>query len=463
MRAAVLGAGPAGCAAALLLARRGHQVFLVDRDADLEFDHASSDEIFTAWERPAVGQFRQPHNFLGRGRAILRDELPDVYRALVDRGAGEIHQQEFLGNAPREAGDEDLAVITCRRPVIDAVLREAVARQDGIDFRPATVHGLLVEHGAHVSGVELAASEALPADLVVDASGRNSPVNGWLREAGAASWPEHATDSKLLYYSRHYRFVGEPPPHASIVGGPRGDTGYLAYATFLGDTGTYCLCIMAPVWQREWRALRDVDAFERVARQLPGVASWLDAGVALTDVLPMGQLRNALRETVVDDAPIVTGVVPVGDARCHTNPTFAFGMSFSLMHAQALAHAADLATADADLVMRVEQAVGTDAAERFAGVSAEDADRIRIWSGEGVDPTDRTQTMPLFLRSVVYRVATQDPEILRAVCRRINLLDPIGALAHNTELLDRAEKLFAQLPPAAPPPAPAAMLTAMRG
>jgi hypothetical protein len=70
--------------------------------------------------------------------------------------------------------------------------------------------------------------------------------------------------------------------------------------------------------------------------------------------------------------------------------------------------------------------------------------------------------MPLFLRSVVYRVAAQDPTILRAVCRRINLLDPVDALASNDELLDHAEKLFSELSPAAAPPPRATVLAALR-
>src|SRR5260370_668491 len=111
MRTAVLGAGPAGCAAALALARRGHDVALIDRDADPDLSSAAADQIFDTWDRPAVGQFRQPHNFLGRGRAILRDEFPDVYSALLDVGADEIRQDAFLGDAPREPADEDLATI----------------------------------------------------------------------------------------------------------------------------------------------------------------------------------------------------------------------------------------------------------------------------------------------------------------------------------------------------------------
>jgi 2-polyprenyl-6-methoxyphenol hydroxylase-like FAD-dependent oxidoreductase len=191
------------------------------------------------------------------------------------------------------------------------------------------------------------------------------------------------------------------------------------------------------------------------------MASWLDAAEPITSVLPMGQLRNTLRETSVDGAPLVTGLVPIGDARCHTNPTFAFGLSISLGHARALAAAVDSAGDETDLVSRFEQAVGADAAQRYEAVAAEDNDRVRLWSGEPINPTDRTDSMPLFLRSVVYRVAAEDPALLRAVCRRINLLDPIDALAADEELLDRAERLSTEVPPAGAPPPRAIMLAAL--
>jgi hypothetical protein len=137
-------------------------------------------------------------------------------------------------------------------------------------------------------------------------------------------------------------------------------------------------------------------------------------------------------------------------------------LSLSLGHARALADAADAATDDVELATGFEVAVGTDAAQRFEAVSAEDRDRIRLWSGELINPSDRTETMPLFLRSVVYRVAAQDPAMLRAVCRRINLLDPVDALAADEELLDRAEALFNALAPTNAPPPRSAMLSALR-
>jgi 2-polyprenyl-6-methoxyphenol hydroxylase-like FAD-dependent oxidoreductase len=266
----------------------------------------------------------------------------------------------------------------------------------------------------------------------------------------------------LLYYSRHYRFRGPALPHASLLGGPRGDLGYLAYAVFLGDNETFCLCVMPPSWDKDWRAMREPAAFERVARQLPGVTSWLDAAESISSVLPMGQLRNTLRATSVNGAPLVTGLVPIGDARVHTNPTFAFGLSLSLTHASALADVAETAADETELVTRFDQHVAGDAAQRYEAVSAEDRDRVRLWSGEPIDPTDRVDSMPLFLRSVVYRAAQHDPVVLRAVCRRINMLDPVDALASDDGLLDRAQTLSNDLPPNPAPPARDTVLAALR-
>ncbi len=52
----------------------------------------------------------------------------------------------------------------------------------------------------------------------------------------------------------------------------------------------------------------------------------------ITDVMPMGGLMNVDRT----GDPGVSGIVATGDAFCHTDPAFAYGLSFALAHAQAL-------------------------------------------------------------------------------------------------------------------------------
>ena len=117
----VLGGGVCGLAAAMLLARDGHDVTVLERDPAPVPD--SLEEACDAWERSGVAQFRQAHFMLARGREILDEELAEVRDALVALGACRFDTLGLMpptitDRAPRP-GDERYVTVTARRPVIE--------------------------------------------------------------------------------------------------------------------------------------------------------------------------------------------------------------------------------------------------------------------------------------------------------------------------------------------------------
>ena len=81
----VLGSGMCGMATAMMLARDGHEVTMIERDTSEP--PTTLEEAFEAWERKGVAQFKQVHYMHARFRHVLDAELPDVRDALFESGA----------------------------------------------------------------------------------------------------------------------------------------------------------------------------------------------------------------------------------------------------------------------------------------------------------------------------------------------------------------------------------------
>src|SRR5918998_4720573 len=110
MRFVVAGGGVAGLAAALALARAGHDAVVLERD--LVPPDGSPHGAFDV-ERRGIPHYFQPHTFLPRGRRLLADWAPDVLDALIQAGADPQDLTTKL-QGPREAGDEDLVYLWIR-------------------------------------------------------------------------------------------------------------------------------------------------------------------------------------------------------------------------------------------------------------------------------------------------------------------------------------------------------------
>src|SRR5262245_16527924 len=117
MKVLIVGAGICGLGTALMLARDGHDVTLLERDDGPLPDRPQ--DAWKQWARKGVAQFRQPHNLMPGLRLILETELLDVQEALRRAGAEKFDllnplPPSFADRTPR-AIDDKLWTYTARR------------------------------------------------------------------------------------------------------------------------------------------------------------------------------------------------------------------------------------------------------------------------------------------------------------------------------------------------------------
>jgi 2-polyprenyl-6-methoxyphenol hydroxylase-like FAD-dependent oxidoreductase len=434
----IMGAGVAGMSAALMLARDGRRVSVLERDL---FETGPPEEA-PQWQRKGIPHFHQPHILIPRGRTEFMERLVDVYAALLTAGAREVDLRRKLPG-PAGPGDEDLQYLAVRRPLIEWALRRAVRDDPRIDLLTGLhVSGVSVEHG-RVTEVRAGGSN-LAVEVLVDALGRRTPTATWLAEAGVICQPIETSDCGVIYYSRHYRLrPGFDLPDGPWILSPRGDLGYFGYATFPGDNRTFAAVLSVPTGVPEWRVLRDTAAFEAAVARIPDLRQWVDPeGVeAITGVLPMAGLHNTIRHF---DAMAAVGLVPIGDAFSQTDPLLAHGLSFALIHAAELTSALRQYDYPGDACTAYAAATTPALGERYDYVTALDAQRHRMWMGEQVDFAHHNGDYELFSMIAAGAAATIDADVFRMFVRRIGLLDSTAVLDSDIDLQLRIEDLFHQ-------------------
>lgn len=133
----------------------------------------------------------------------------------------------------------------------------------------------------------------------------------------------------------------------------------------------------------------------------------------ITDVDSMGALQTTWR-AYERQGP--AGVVAVADAFCHTDPSWALGLSLGLVHGFALADAAG----DVDAFWA---ATVPELRERFELARDVAATRLAGLRGQEVTPSAAAASF-----SALFAAALQDPDLLRVAYRRQGLLDRLTPL-----------------------------------
>jgi flavin-dependent dehydrogenase len=407
----VVGASVSGLVAAIALANRHVRVEVIDADpavagtgvgdgGDLLGDPLG--EAGRRRPRRATPQAGHSHAFLARCRSLLAVEAPDVLHDLRAAGCRELaltdHRPATVPRHAAAAADTELVVLGARRTTFEAVLRRRAQRRPEIRLvagRRAT--GLAVDRTGpvpQVRGVALDSGGPIAARLVVDATGRRTPMAGWLAEQGVVV-ADAGVDCGITYLTRFYRRIpGAPdlPLHRGFAAG--GSFDRYSCLVFPGDAGTFSVTFGVLPEDRDLRGLRDGVAFNAAVRAISDLAPWVDAdhAEAISEVRTMAGLLNRIRRVTHEGRPAVLGWTAVGDAAATTNPAHSRGCTLGAVHAAALADAVVEHRDLADLAEACAAVVEQEQAPWVADSIDQDRQRLARWrpAGNGSSSGDGT-------------------------------------------------------------------------
>ncbi|MFE3105386.1 NAD(P)/FAD-dependent oxidoreductase [Nocardia tengchongensis] len=335
--AVVIGGGFAGMLAAWALRGVADRIVIIERDR------------YPSGPDPRVGvpQAWHAHLLLEAGHRALETMMPGIRDELLAAGAtrvamsGDLHWLSAAG--PMAEYPARLTFFSCTRALLDHTVRERVRREPSIEVLEATDVVEVLGTAQAVTGVRIRTrggsdrGEDLPAQLVVDASGRGSRMPEWLRALGAAPVTADVVDQGVSYLSRWFHrpaeydllgyralyeqtrapdrpFTGSLLPvegNRIIVslGAMRGHesaTGEQGFATMLGQ-------LRSPL-------LREVLAHAEPASPVRGFR-------------PKPSVRYHYHRCAPD------GLVVIGDAATSFNPVYGGGLSVAALGARALERA----------------------------------------------------------------------------------------------------------------------------
>lgn len=436
--AVVIGGSIAGMLTARVLADHYEQVTVLDRDALPDNPE----------HRKGVPQSQHAHGLLARGQIIIEKFFPGILGEIREAGArtdgslviispaGKLPNPVMPDPKPDQSGNKGPKGVYASRLFLEWHIRQRLKMLENVKIQSLVevVNLLATADQTSVTGVEVEnrhselGRDSITADLVVDASGRQSKILEWLDDLGYDTPPEENINSGLGYVSRFYRkpenfptdwagiiVNGRPPdnPRAGLILPIEDDQWHVSIGGFAGH-----------------HPPNDEAGFMQWARDLPDPSLYEAIRIAepLTPIRGYRTTINTLRHfEKLKRWP--KNLVVTGDAVCGFNPIYGQGMSTSAIDALALRRV--LREWEADPTLDFERLVRERIAETVAAPWLIATGEDLRWPGVKLEGASRSG-MLLFHRymNIYLKQATQDQQLANLYHAVLNLLVPPAMLRH---------------------------------
>ena len=336
--AVVIGGSIAGIAAAKVLTESFERVIVLEKDPP----HTRREG------RPGAAQGWHLHHLLTAGRIELERFFPGIIDDMVREGAFDVDMAAQyrirLGGEWKKPGTGDIQIVCAGRPLLEWCVRRRLDDEPRVDFRyDAAVSDLVYDRETNaVIGVATTGDndelEVIPAEFVVDASGKNTRLPEFLDRIGIGA-PEAEQDIINCFYSTMYHKV---PPERQwddkvmvicYAYRPFEDTYAAQYytdssRTILSTSLVAYNCYSPPRTAREFREFAD-------KMPSPVIGENIDGLEPASEIYNF-RYPNMLRLRYEKKRNLPRALLVVGDAYTSADPVSGLGMTLALKEVRAM-------------------------------------------------------------------------------------------------------------------------------
>jgi len=335
--AVVIGGSIAGMAISKMLTEFFDKVIVLERDPD----HRRSEG------RAGAAQGWHLHHLLIAGQQKLESIFPGIIDDMVAAGAFKVDMGEqyriMLAGSWKKVAPSGIDIVCAGRPLLEWCVRRRLDKESSVEYRYESevadlVWDMTSTRVIGVVAVQDGSRQTIPAEFVVDAAGKNTPVPAMLQAAGIGS-PAVEDDCLNCFYSTmQHRVPAERAWRDKVMVicyAQRPQQQFYAAQYFTDSSRTTLSTSL--VGYNCHRPPRNADEFREFARLMPShfIGSELDGLEPCSAVYNFRypEMRR-LRYEAMRNLP--SGLVSVGDAYCSADPVSGAGMTKALLEIDGL-------------------------------------------------------------------------------------------------------------------------------